>query len=107
MKQNAIGKWLVGGPPILYLLVYFAAPSLILVLALLSPVLGVIAWSCIAPVHIPLGRRSLSLGRVHHQTRFKVGFNRADWGHGGWVAVFKLPGYTDWYLVVWDTAPSI
>ena len=28
-----MGKWLVGGPPLLYLLVFFAAPALIMVLA--------------------------------------------------------------------------
>jgi spermidine/putrescine transport system permease protein len=33
MKGTGIGKWLVGGPPLLYLLVFFAAPSLIMVLA--------------------------------------------------------------------------
>ncbi|MET0441475.1 MAG: ABC transporter permease, partial [Casimicrobiaceae bacterium] len=31
--RGRFGKWLVGGPPLLYLLVFFAAPSLIMVLA--------------------------------------------------------------------------
>src|SRR5215216_5484797 len=31
--RERIGKWLVSGPPLLYLLVFFAAPSLIMVLA--------------------------------------------------------------------------
>ena len=30
---KAIGKWLVSGPPLLYLLIFFAAPTLIMVLA--------------------------------------------------------------------------
>ena len=35
VRRNAerLGKWLVSGPPILYLLVFFAAPALIMVLA--------------------------------------------------------------------------
>jgi spermidine/putrescine transport system permease protein len=37
MKGTGIGKWLVGGPPLLYLLVFFAAPSLIMVLASFRP----------------------------------------------------------------------
>jgi spermidine/putrescine transport system permease protein len=32
-KPGSLGKWLVSGPPLLYLLVFFAAPSLIMVLA--------------------------------------------------------------------------
>ncbi len=33
MKTGRLGKWLVSGPPLLYLLVFFAAPTLIMVLA--------------------------------------------------------------------------
>src|SRR3982751_3262245 len=32
-KQNRIHKWLIGGPPLAYLLVFFAIPVLIMVLA--------------------------------------------------------------------------
>ena len=32
-KTEALGKWLVSGPPLLYLLVFFAIPTLIMVLA--------------------------------------------------------------------------
>ena len=32
-KQNRLHKWLIGGPPLAYLLVFFAAPVLIMVLA--------------------------------------------------------------------------
>jgi len=32
-RPQSLGKWLVSGPPLLYLLVFFAAPSLIMVLA--------------------------------------------------------------------------
>jgi spermidine/putrescine transport system permease protein len=32
-RREALGKWLVSGPPILYLLVFFAIPALIMVLA--------------------------------------------------------------------------
>jgi spermidine/putrescine transport system permease protein len=31
--SGALGKWLVGGPPLVYLLIFFAAPTLIMVLA--------------------------------------------------------------------------
>jgi spermidine/putrescine transport system permease protein len=33
VKQNRLHKWLIGGPPLAYLLVFFAAPVLIMVLA--------------------------------------------------------------------------
>ena len=33
MKERGLGKWLVGGPPLLYLLVFFATPALIMALA--------------------------------------------------------------------------
>ena len=32
-RPSALARWLVGGPPLLYLLVFFAAPTLIMVLA--------------------------------------------------------------------------
>jgi spermidine/putrescine transport system permease protein len=32
-KENRLGQWLVGGPPLAYLLVFFAIPTLIMVLA--------------------------------------------------------------------------
>ena len=32
-RAERLGKWLVSGPPLLYLLVFFAAPTLIMVLA--------------------------------------------------------------------------
>jgi len=32
-KEGRLGKWLVSGPPLLYLVVFFAAPTLIMVLA--------------------------------------------------------------------------
>ena len=32
-SRQRLGKWLVSGPPLLYLLVFFAAPALIMVLA--------------------------------------------------------------------------
>ena len=31
--SGRLGKWLVGGPPLFYLLIFFAAPTLIMVLA--------------------------------------------------------------------------
>ena len=32
-REGRLGKWLVSGPPLAYLLVFFAAPTLIMVLA--------------------------------------------------------------------------
>ena len=32
-RQNRAHKWLIGGPPLAYLLVFFAVPALIMVLA--------------------------------------------------------------------------
>ena len=31
--RGRVGKWLVTGPPLLYLLIFFASPTLIMVLA--------------------------------------------------------------------------
>jgi spermidine/putrescine transport system permease protein len=33
VRQNRLHKWLIGGPPFAYLLVFFAIPVLIMVLA--------------------------------------------------------------------------
>ena len=33
VKQNRLHKWLIGGPPLAYLVVFFAIPVLIMVLA--------------------------------------------------------------------------
>ncbi len=52
------GKWLVGGPPLLYLLVFFAAPTLIMVLASFRTPGD---FGGLAPLVDPAGRLDLNL----------------------------------------------